>query len=420
MKRGFTLIELLAVIVILAVIVLIAIPVVLDVIDKSQEKTMLIGAKRYIDAVNQAILISGLDDNRVNDGVYKILENGNICLEYDSDNKCIKELKVESQGDKPPSGEITIKDQEVEDVILNLNDKTIMKDENGELAHFKPKYEIGEEVIFNPGDGERAWNVIDEGVNTVTLMLTENLGETVAWYAADIDNSYGPKDALEYLNTLTAGWNNVEPIKNYSYINNLNGTEKPYGYQKIEIKDGKTTLTHKDGSIITEVSGISKARLLTIEEVFEIAQKTNVNLKEENLRAYIERNITAINGALQSEGYEKSATTVDEVIDFVIFEMYVDGMDLESRYIQTYYTVMYMVDEYEIESTYDIMLPKYLYQNIHQYAPCGYWTLSSFAVYSTIARYVNYNGDVNGDIVGKGDFYGVRPVITVLKSSVFK
>ena len=68
---------------------------------------------------------------------------------------------------------------------------------------------------------------------------------------------------------LTTEWDNVDPIKNYTYINNLDGTQKPYGYQKIEIKNGVTKLTHKDGEIITEVTGESKARLLTLEEVFE-------------------------------------------------------------------------------------------------------------------------------------------------------
>ena len=74
------------------------------------------------------------------------------------------------------------------------------------------EYEIGEEVIFNQGDEDRTWNVIDEDANTVTLMLPENLGATVAWYST-ADNSYGPKYALEHLNSLTTEWDNVDSIK---------------------------------------------------------------------------------------------------------------------------------------------------------------------------------------------------------------
>ena len=51
MKKGFTLVELLAVIVILALVALITIPVILNVVDKSKDKTY----KRSIDAYGRAI-----------------------------------------------------------------------------------------------------------------------------------------------------------------------------------------------------------------------------------------------------------------------------------------------------------------------------------------------------------------------------
>ena len=415
MKKGFTLIELLAVIVILAIIALIATPIVLSIIDETKESASLRSAEFYLDAVELSIAQATLLNKIITDGKYNIIA-GDICL----DTNCTDKLIVEIKGEKPSSGTITVQSGKIEEVSLNLNDKTIMKDENGALAHLNPQYKIGDEVTFDPGDGERTWNVIDEGINTITLMLTENLGETVAWHNNENynthDNSYGPKDVLEHLNRRTEGWTKVNPIKSYSYINNLNGTEKPTGYQKIEIENGKTTLTHKDGTIITEVSGVTKARLLTIEEVFEIAGKTNENLKEENLRLFIERNLLTLNAKLGT-----SLETIDETIEYFVnkFDIWLEN---ESRYMQTYYTVWYMVEDYDIEATYGVSLPSYLYQNLYSnQAPYGYWTLSTFGNSVFVAWYVGYYfGRANGDRVGNSISRGPRPVITVLKSNVFE
>ena len=419
MKRGFTLIELLAVIVILAIIALIATPIVLSIIDETKNNASLRSAEFYLDAVEQSILISELNNKRITDGKYNIID-GDICI----NNNCADKLIVEIKGEKPSSGTITIQSGKIEDVSLNLNDQTIMKDENGKLSYLKRKYTIGQEITFDPGDGERTWNVIDEGINTVTLMLTENLGEAVAWYVEDsdnsydFDNSYGPKDVLEYLNSQTASWSKVDPIKNYSYINNLNGTEKPYGYQKIEIKDGKTTLTHKDGTIITEVSGISKARLLTLEEVFEIASKTKENLKEENLRLFIERNLSTLNTKLGT-----SLETTDEAIEYVVNNN-IQWVENELDHAKAYWVVRYMQNAQSIETTYDILLPEYLYQNLYSDSntslPYGYWTLSAFAYGVDYAWGVDYGGCVDTNLVDYGSTTGPRPVITVLKSNVFK
>ena len=273
MKKGFTLIELLAVIVILAIIATIATPIVLSIINDTKESSLLRSAEFYLKGVETSIATAVLKDKSISDGNYNILESGNVCLEYDNNNKCIKKLNVEVKGEAPDTGSIIITGGEVTAIELVYEGKTIVQNTDGKLMY--TEYAIGEEVTFNPGDEDRTWNVIDEDAQTVTLMLTENLGTTYAWYKYSnhnsSDNSYGPKDALEYLNSLTTEWDNVDPIKNYTYINNEDGTTVPNGYQKIEIKNGVTKLTHNDGETITYVTGESRARLLTKEEVFEIA-----------------------------------------------------------------------------------------------------------------------------------------------------
>ena len=203
--------------------------------------------------------------------------------------------------------------------------------------------------------------------------------------------------------------------KNYTYINNLNGTSKPNGYQKIEIQNGVTKLTHKDGATITNVIGASKARLLKLEEVFEIASKTNTNLTEENLRAFIERNLVTVNAGLGI-----NLTTVDEAITFVTQLEGLELLQYESKYYQIYYTVLGMIGEYGIETTYDITLPDYLYDNLYTVdnnsLPNGYWTLYSGADYYSL--HVDDDGGVSYGYVDRGGDYGVRPVITVSKSNL--
>ena len=241
-------------------------------------------------------------------------------------------------------------------------------------------------------------------------MLTENLGDVVAWYSSP-DNNYGPVTALNYLNTLTTNWTNVDPIKNYSYINNLNGTQKPNGYQKLEIKDGKTKLTHKDGNTITEVEGVNKTRLLTVEEVFEIASKTNPNLKEENLIAYLERNLSAINTKLGT-----SFTKTDEVISLIVSSE--AWLEYESRYIQIYYTVFFLVYGFEIEGIGDIFLPNYMYQYLSEDAvPNGYLFFSTGNSTSYDVWSVTSFGIPDIDSISIV-WYGIRPVITIPKSKL--
>jgi len=118
--------------------------------------------------------------------------------------------------------------------------------------------------------------VIEDTGSKLTLIMDRNLGATVAWYADASDNSKGPLTALNYLNSETAGWKNISAIGSYTYDNNLNGTTNTYGYQKLEITNGAGILTSQDGKTQTELTGTSRVRLLTEEEV-QILKTANSN-----------------------------------------------------------------------------------------------------------------------------------------------
>ena len=134
MKKGFTLIELLAVIVILAIIALIATPIVIDIISDTKESAALRSAEFYLDGVEFAVATAKLNNRTIKNGVYNILENGNICLEYGADSKCTDELKVEVKGEKPKVGSIKITNGEISDASLKFGNNTVSTNSKGELV----------------------------------------------------------------------------------------------------------------------------------------------------------------------------------------------------------------------------------------------------------------------------------------------
>ena len=429
-KKGFTLIELLAVIVILAIIALIATPIVLSIINDSKESSQLRSAEMYKKGLETSIATAILDEKNIVDKEYSIVK-GNVCLdtvEGTGENRTCKGevLEVQMNGEVPESGIVTIESGKITNIELTYsNGKTIVKNIEGKLVYFNSEYEIGQEITFNPGDGEKTWYVINEDSETVSLILSENLGNPVEWYKysnynTEDTSNYGPKDALDYLNSLTTKWDNVDPIKKYAYTNNSSESLAPNGYQKIVIQNGVTKLTHKDGTIITDVAGVSKARILSLNEVLEVAQKANPNLKEENLRTFISDNLGTMNTLLQSQGMPVNLTTVDEAIAFSVQLPGYSWLQSLPKYLQTYNVVLGMITQYKIGSLETILLPEYLYGNLDKehLAPAGYWTLSSLESSSFSAWRVDYDGYIYNTTADYGVIYGVRPVITIPKSKL--
>ena len=202
MKKGFTLIELLAVIVILAIIALIATPIVLNIISDSKDSSRLRGAEFYLDAVENSVGKVMLNGNKVQEGIYTIVEDGNLCLKINADKTC-KEgfLEVEVSGDIPDKGRVTIKRGNISFAKMNYDDKNIIKEKeevkysnkictllSGEKNEIGSKYQckvketMEEEykngyifyvVSYNTIDGKRT-KIKEEAVST-NLILERNI-----------------------------------------------------------------------------------------------------------------------------------------------------------------------------------------------------------------------------------------------------
>ncbi len=308
MKKGFTLIELLAVIVILAIIALIATPIVLNIIDDTKESSTLRCADFYLDAVEFSVANSTLNNKKIKDDTYNVLENGNICLEYDEDDNCIDTLEVEVKGEKPNSGTITITNGEISGVNIILNKKEIIKNNEGKLVYKEEKIiepgkfdsvctylnnEVAEKtagakysckvdpnkepytfyVLTTPKSTDTSINLImDQNINSdgtpagitgVTQSTNASRYNLVAWissstYGCGSDGNYcatnekGPITAMQFLYNATKDWTNVDPV-NYTYNDKATQgtTSADTSYTSFVSINGVATITSLSGAGVT-------------------------------------------------------------------------------------------------------------------------------------------------------------------------
>ena len=126
MKKGFTLIELLAVIVILAVISLIAVPVVLNIIDDARINSYKLSASNYTKGVVTEIAAKNLTTD-LNPSRCQINNGAVECL---NSNGSIVPVDVHTNNSQITGGYIDIKDGEVVNYLLCIDDKYSVNMEN--------------------------------------------------------------------------------------------------------------------------------------------------------------------------------------------------------------------------------------------------------------------------------------------------
>ena len=164
MKKGFTLIELLAVIVILAIIAVIAVPIVLKIINDAKESSVLRSADFYLDGLEKSIATSTLNNVQIKDGIYSIMEDGNICIGTLDNNTCTGDiLKVDMDGEVPTEGIVTITKAKITGLNIILSEKEITKNSKGELVYVKKLDEIckadsEQKYTTNPYDAGYKYN----------------------------------------------------------------------------------------------------------------------------------------------------------------------------------------------------------------------------------------------------------------------
>ena len=214
----------------------------------------------------------------------------------------------------------------------------------------------------------------------------------------------GPITLLTNINNEVSANLNIEPIKDYEYINNNDESNKA-SYRKITIKDGKTVITDVDGEQ-TEIPGVTRARLLTIEEVLEVASTLNPNLLEENLLKY-----------LYDVG-EKELNLTKEQTDAMIEDNLKQGNIIE----RNWFTMFLLTSEFVAEEDYK----KFSAPSFLTITGGEYYVLSTLdLVESNIAgsnfiSIKDYGNGINGPNLTtyNDNNYGYKYVITIKKSLI--
>ena len=400
-RKGFTLIELLAVIVVLAIIALIATPIVMNTIKKSKKGAAERSADSFVKQVETAVATERLNGNVMEDGEYEVTSDGNLCKDKSVSCSDENKIKIEMSGTKPTSGKLKITNGVAQistkltvgdyDVKYNTESKKYEATEKGNTTPDTPQptktYTNGEVVYFNVTTGAKcsssdytetqsntgvnsgcmkfyAFN--DDGKDTVNLILDHNTTSAVAWNNTYTDdsgskiNANGPKEVLDQLKNDTKSWVGTETPSNYTMDQSTQSSKAKY---------------------TIDYSGY-KARLITAQEIATITGNTSFDEKNANSDWYY----------LDSKTKTASSTcTSGNTTGCSYGWLY----DRTSKSCTTYGCL-----------------------NNSDKVTYGYWTSSSYAANSSNAWVVYFYGYVSNRNVTNSSVYGVRPVITVLKSKL--
>ena len=390
-KNAFTLIELLAVIVVLAIIALIATPIVMNTIKKSKKGAAERSADNYIKQVETAVAEERLNKNEVLEGEYQITSDGNLCRDKSASCSDDNKIKIEMSGTKPTSGKIKITNGSVDQssssmtvgdytVSYNSTKKTYEATEKGNTTPATPqptkRYINGEVVYFDVTTGKKCSNYTetqsnigvksgcmkfyafnDDGGSNVNLLLDHNTTATVAWNSSG-SNASGPSEVLKQLNDDTKSWVGTKTPSNYTM--NQSG----------QTSNAKYTINYSD----------YKARLITAGEVAQITGNTTWDERTAKNIYYFDSKTTTASTTC------KSGNTTGCKYGWLD--------DRTSKKCTTYGCL-----------------------NNSDKETYGYWTASSHADSSNYAWGVS-SASVRNNGVRYSRDYGVRPVITILKSNL--
>ena len=308
-KKGFTLVELLAVVVVLGIISVISVPVVKNITKDAKEK----GLQKQIDVIlesaknwavqNTDLLPEGASSILVKVDTLKkegLLENKKIINPVNNKemNKCAKISYNENYNQY--EYEYT-ECHALNGIINSTTDECATK---GQCTMEEIKTDEGVKVTVQVNDSKTYdFYVINDDGETLTLLMSENLGNTVFLNDDAINNGYGTITAINYLDELTDDeWSNI-PSKAYTYSG---------------IGDDGTTRVFED------ITRTMRARMITYAEVNAIKIANNGTMP-----TYLYGNLSSSNTTEAPYGYWTS--TIDAISpDFAWFVYYAGRLDTTS------------------------------------------------------------------------------------------
>ncbi len=366
-KEGFTLIELLAVILILGIIALIAIPIVSNIIKESKRGAFETTANNVVSAIEDACQL-------------QTLKGETLTTTYTfSDGDVSPSLNI--KGSLPEEGTATVNSNCNVNLSVNNGKFTATKDassdtitvvdgvETPQLPTVYPVYANGTAVYFNPVTGAKC--TAGEAVST-----TGTKTGCMKWYT--FNDGGASTDTinliLDHNTTATVAWNPT--------VSNVSGPTNVITQLQTDTSSWAGVITRTDSYSVSNGTATYtinystyKARLITAGEIATITGNSS----------FAEATTTSSNWFyLDSNTQNKTATTTGA-----------------SNYDWLF--------DYTKSCTSSGC-------NIADASNSGYWTSTAVSSTTDNTWLVSWQGNL-GRNAGYADFYGVRPVITILKSN---
>ena len=363
-RKGFTLIELLAVIVVLAIIALIATPIVMNTIKNAKKGAAERTADNYIKQVETTIAEKKLENNPLTDGLYTIDENGNL-----TGNGLTESVTIDMSGTKPSGGTVKISNG----LVSKEGTKLVVGDYNVKYKNDKLIASEPYKGVLCKANTTKATALVWTG-NADPGEESSYTSEEVGLLASEATSKYDV--GVTYTCELGDGEENTFYVletsgDNVSLIAGMNlGATVAWTIKEDYLAVGGTEI---DWNRLCPNCGNNKLGPITANKILKERTSSWTKLDEDQITLPSGQQIATAGG---------------------------DTKWTESNYTRT-------------------TLPTWL--NSHTKFTTGtngYWTSSPYASYAAGAWNMSFEGDLGSNLVGNSHGYGVRPVITVLKSNL--
>ena len=456
-KKGFTLIELLAVIVVLAIIALIATPIVMNTIKNAKKGAAERTADNYIKQVETAVATERLNGNILEDGEYQITSDGNLCRDKSASCSDENKIYVEMSGTKPTSGIVTISNGEISKsgTSMIIGDYNVIYNDNKYIATKLETYKITYNLTNVSGNNVTSITSVETKSLTFTANTGYQLPESVTVTGAT--SVWNKKTGTLIISkvtgdvTVTIVGEEIQPYKNGEvvYFNVDNGTKCTSSdytetQSNVGVKEGcmkfyafnddggdtlNLILDHNTTALVAWVSKADYVLAGGTESDYGSRGRNDkgplsvlMQLKKDT--SSWKGTITPPNYTMDQTGQESNAKYTIDYSGYkarLITANEIATITDYSGWDEKTYSFNFSFDGNQNGWLYDrthINCTKYGCLNNSNQETSGYWTVSSRSSTVFDAWDVRYAGVLTADTVGDSSYYGVRPVITVLKTNL--
>ena len=356
-RKGFTLIELLAVIVVLAIIALIATPIVMNTIKNAKKGAAERSADNYIKQVETAVAEERLNKNEVLEGEYQITSDGNLCRDKSASCSDDNKIKIEMSGTKPTSGKIKIT--------------------NGSVDQSSSSMTVGDYTV-SYNSTKKTYEATEKGSSTTTALCTANTSKV---------------SALVWAGNNDPGQESSYTRQKVGLLASESGAYTPGVTYTCELGDGESNtfyVLEENGDNVSLIAGFNLGDTVAWSEDGSNHKDEDVSKQAVTAKAALKERTSGWTRLTESQISLPTASQIATASGKIIND---NGASISG-------------------------LSTWLYSYTKTPVAYGYWTSTPFASRSNSAWYVFCDGSLNHNNVDHDDVYGVRPVITVLKTNL--